>query len=115
MSALHSVPSHDPAMRADSSLAAIVYPNETYPQSTFEQIVDRCRARGLRVAGAVQHIAGADAAGPRGMVLEDLLTGRRTCLFDDRGAAARGCRLDIAALAEVTVQIGRSLDSNPAV
>jgi hypothetical protein len=115
MFALHSDPSHSIAKRLDSSLAAIVYPNEAYPQSVFERIVHECRTHGLRVAGAFQHPAGVVAAGHCDVVLEDLLTGRRTGLFENRGAGATGCRLDVAALAEVTGQIERSLDGNPAL
>lgn len=115
MSALHSVLSHDPAWRTDSPLAAIVYPDEAYPQSTFERIVDGCRARGLPIAGVLQHAACLDAAGHCDVVLEDLSSGRRTALFENRGAGATGCRLDPAALAEVSGQIERSLDRDPAL
>ena len=43
------------------------------------------------------------------MVLEDLATGHRTALFENRGSGARGCRLDQAALAEVTAMVERSI------
>src|SRR4051812_40242107 len=115
MSALHSARSRNQAWRPDSSLAAIVYPDEAYPQSAFERIVDGCRARGFRVAGVLQHAACVDAAGQCDVVLEDLSTGQRTALFENRGAGAGGCRLDLAALAEVSGQIERSLDRNPAL
>ena len=105
MLALPSVPSPSDARRPDPPLAAIVYPNEAYPQSIFERIVADCRARGLRIAGTLQHAAGVDAAGRCDVVLEDLWTGWRTGLFQNRGAGSRGCRLDVAALAEVS---GRS-------
>ena len=110
----HTAPSLS-MVRPDSRLAAIVYPNEAYPQSIFQRIADDCRRQGLRVAGALQHAAGADAAGHCDVVLEDLLTGRRTGLFENRGAGATACRLDVAALADVTGQIERSLDSKPAL
>ena len=42
-------------------------------------------------------------------------TGRRTNLFEDRGPGAKGCRLDVAALAEVNGQIARSLNADPAL
>src|SRR4051812_24083112 len=110
MSALHSARSRNQARRADSSLAAIVYPDKAYPQSTFERIVDGCRARGFGVAGVLQHAACVDAAGQCDVVLEELSSGQRTALFENRGAGASGCRLDPAALAEVSGRIERSLD-----
>src|SRR5437879_458446 len=72
MLALPSVPSPSDARRPDPPLAAIVYPNEAYPQSIFERIVADCRARGLRIAGTLQHAAGVDATGRCDVVLEDL-------------------------------------------
>ncbi len=47
------------------------------------------------------------------MILEDLATGHRTALFEDRGAGARGCRLDEAALAEATARVEGSLEQAP--
>jgi hypothetical protein len=96
-------------------LVAIVYANEAYPQSTFERIVENCRRRGLRVAGVLQHPVCSDTAGHCDVVLEELTTGLRTDLFEDRGPGARGCRLDVAALAEVNWQVARSLDSDPEI
>ncbi|WP_275188309.1 DUF2478 domain-containing protein [Bradyrhizobium sp. CSA112] len=92
-----------------------MYANEAYPQSTFERIVENCRRRGLRMAGVLQHPVCSDTAGHCDVVLEELTTGVRTDLFEDRGSGARGCRLDVAALAEVNGQVARSLDSDPEI
>jgi nucleoside-triphosphatase THEP1 len=94
-------------------LVAIVYANEAYPQSTFERIVADCRGRGLRVAGVLQHPVCSGAAGHCDVALEELTTGARTDLFENRGAGAKGCRLDVAALAEVNGKVARSLDADP--
>ena len=115
MYALHSVPPHSASVRPQQALVAIVYANEAYPQSTFEQIVENCRRRGLRVAGVLQHPVCSDTAGHCDVVLEELTTGLRTDLFENRGPGARGCRLDVAALAEVNGQVERSLDSDPEI
>jgi nucleoside-triphosphatase THEP1 len=115
MYALHSVPPRSASVRRQQALVAIVYANEAYPQSTFEQIVENCRKRGLRVAGVIQHPVCSDTAGHCDVVLEELTTGLRTDLFEDRGSGARGCRLDVAALAEVNGQVARSLDSDPEI
>jgi hypothetical protein len=113
MHALHSVPPHSASVRPWQSLVAIVYANEAYPQSTFEAIVEYCRRRELRAAGVLQHPVCPDTAGPCEVALEELTTGRRTDLYEDRGPGARGCRLDLAALAEVNAQVARSLDTAP--
>lgn len=113
MYALHSVLPHSVSVRPQQTLVAIVYANDAYPQSTFERIVEDCRGRGLRVAGVLQHPVCSDTAGHCDVVLEELTTGLRTDLFEDRGPGARGCRLDVAALAEVNGQVARSLDSDP--
>jgi len=47
------------------------------------------------------------------VILEDLATGHRTALFENRGAAARGCRLDQSALAEATARVEGSLEKVP--
>lgn len=93
------------------SVAAIVYDNEAYPDALFRQIVDSCRAAGIATAGAVQHLAFAGADRRCDVLLEDLTTGHRTALFENRGAGARGCRLDEAALAEATARIEGSLEN----
>ncbi|MEQ1384042.1 DUF2478 domain-containing protein, partial [Salmonella enterica] len=49
------------------------------------------------------------------VLLEDLASGHRTLLLEDRGAGARGCRLDVAALVEASMKIESSLDNNPAL
>lgn len=115
MYALHSVPPYSASVRPRQALVAIVYANEAYPQSTFEAIVEHCRGRGLRAAGVLQHPVCSDAAGHCDVALEELTTGRRTDLFEDRGPGAQGCRLDVAALAEVNAQVTRSLDAAPQV
>jgi uncharacterized protein DUF2478 len=94
-------------------LAAIVYPNEAYPQATFRRIVNHCRARTQKLAGVSQHPACDDPARRCDVVLEDLISGARTELFERRGKGATGCRLDVAALTDVTARIERALQHNP--
>jgi hypothetical protein len=98
---------------ADRSVAAIVYENEAYPDGLFRQIVEACRAAGIATAGVLQHLASPDANRRCDVYLEDLSTGHLTPLFENRGSEARGCRLDGAALAGVTVSLENSLDAEP--
>lgn len=94
------------------TLAALVYDEQAYPNDILKQIVDRCRARGLRLAGVVQHRS--REAGHRcDMLLEDLATGRQASIFAGRGRGARGCQLDEDAMLQVVSQIERELKDNP--
>ena len=94
-------------------LAAIAYPNDSYPQTTFERVVVACRARGLKLAGVLQRPVSADPARRCDVALEDLMSGHRTELFERRGAGARGCRLDLIALTEVSGCLERALRDRP--
>ena len=94
------------------TLAALVYDEHAYPDDILKQVVDRCRARGLRLAGVVQHRS--REAGHRcDMLLEDLATGRQASIFACRGRGAKGCQLDEDAMLQVVSQIERELKDNP--
>ncbi|MEW6768359.1 MAG: DUF2478 domain-containing protein [Pseudomonadota bacterium] len=94
-------------------LIAIIYPNEEFPASTFEVLVQECRARGMSLAGVLQFPAFKGGDHRCDVILEDLASGHRTPLFENRGTGARGCRLDYAALAEVVARIEGSLEAGP--
>ena len=115
MFALHSAPAPEAARQLAPSLAAIVYTNDQYPDEMFRWIVGECRARALPLAGVLQHPAFEGADQRCDVLLEDLATGHRTLLFEDRGAGARGCRLDVAALVDASARVESSLDNNPAL
>jgi len=105
MSVTPSAQSHELSSEHVQSVAAIVYANESYPDAIFKALVSRCRALGLSLAGVLQHQAFERADRRCDVLLEDLTSGHRTALFEDRGAGARGCRLDESALAEVTARV----------
>jgi hypothetical protein len=114
MFALHSVPAPNSTPQLDSSLAAVVYANDEYPGRIFNWIVGECRSRGLTLSGVLQHPF--EEADKRcNVLLEDLASGHRTPLFEDRGAGARGCRLDMAALLAASMKVESSLDNDPAL
>ena len=115
MFALHSAPAPKAARQLAPSLAAIVYTNDQYPDEMFRWIVGECRARALPLAGVLQHPAFEGADQRCDVLLEDLATGHRTLLFEARGAGARGCRLDVAALVDASMRIESSLDRDPAL
>ncbi|HWX28260.1 MAG TPA: DUF2478 domain-containing protein [Steroidobacteraceae bacterium] len=93
-------------------LAALVYNERAYPDDILKEVVDRCRARGFRLVGVVQHRS--REAGHRcDMLLEDLATGQQTSIFAGRGRGAKGCQLDQDAMLQVVSQIERELKGNP--
>ncbi|MBI3702232.1 MAG: DUF2478 domain-containing protein [Afipia sp.] len=94
-------------------IAAVIYPDEDYPMAAFAKLVEYCRGRGMSLAGVLQYPAFKGGDHRCDVVLEDLAFGHRTPLFENRGAGARGCRLDAAALAEVSARIEGVLDQAP--
>lgn len=115
MFALHSAPAIEPARQSAPDIGAIVYDNDEYPDEIFKWIVGECRARGLALSGVLQYPAFEGADPSCDVVLQDLVSGRRTLLFDDRGSGASGCRLDVGALLEAAMEVERSLENNPAL
>ncbi len=113
MSVMLSALAHELLSREPLPVAAIVYPNDAYPDAVFSALVARCRALGWSLAGVQQHQVAEGADRRCDVILEDLITGHRTPLFEDRGAGARGCRLDEAALAEATARVEGSLETTP--
>jgi len=109
----HSAPAHELWPGHAAPVAAIVYADEAYPDAIFRTLVKRCRELGMSLAGVVQHQAFEGGDRRCDVVLEDLTTGHRTALFENRGPGARGCRLDQAALAEATARVEGSLENAP--
>ncbi len=77
-------------------------------------LVKALRKRNVRVAGAVQLNGPAESGPCSEMVLEDLASGRRVRISQNRGPLARGCRLDNSALEEVAgltrASVGEGVD-----
>jgi hypothetical protein len=113
MSVFPSAPALEIAPLHFRTVAALVYNDEAFPQSTFCGIVAWCRSRNVSLAGVLQHPVAPNGDHRCDVVLEDLMSGHRTALFESRGIHARGCRLDESALAEVTARIERSLEKRP--
>jgi hypothetical protein len=101
------------ADQAARSVAAIVYPNEAYPDALFRQLAEACCAAGIATAGVLQHAAPGDGTHRCNVYLQDIAGGHLTRLFENRGSEARGCRLDSAALADAIIRIEQSLEAEP--
>ncbi|SRR6266702_2883386 len=110
MSVTHCALAHEFATSPAQPVAAIVYADKAYPDAAFAALVELCRNQGLSLAGVLQHRISSMADRRCDVVLEDLSTGHRTALFENRGTGATGCRLDEAALAEATARIEGGLD-----
>lgn len=91
-------------------LAAVGLPGKGETDRFLTDVVTRLEALGLRLAGTVQtNLARADR--PRcDMDLRVLPDGPVLRISEDRGAAARGCRLDSGALEQAVVEVGARLD-----
>lgn len=85
---------------AGSSLAGIPYGTGQGPEidDMLVAIVERLRARKLRLAGAIQHNTDGGDRCRCDMTLEDLATGQRIDISEKRGPQSQGCRLDSFAL-----------------
>jgi nucleoside-triphosphatase THEP1 len=84
-------------------LAAVVYEAGDGGEADLMLLAaaEALRRQGVRLAGAVQHNGVADDGCRCSMVLEDLASGRRVEISEDRGREAAGCRLNPVALEEV--------------
>lgn len=80
-------------------LAAIPYASGFQIDGFMAALATRLKARGLRLGGVVQHNDGACEQGCLSMALEDLASGHRFPISENRGAASSGCRLDASGLA----------------
>lgn len=109
MSATQFAPDDQRSPPQTRRVAAIVHPDNAYPGPSFEALVRLCRDLGLSLVGVLQHQICATLDRRCDVVLENLTSGHRTAIFEDRGAGAGGCRLDEGALAEATARVEATL------
>lgn len=91
-------------------IASLPYAEGAYPDVLLEALVRDFQAQGFRIAGVLQHDAARHDRSRCDMNLEDLSTGTLISLSEDRGAAARGCRIDADGLVRAAFLIQRALD-----
>ena len=92
-------------------IACLPYEEGAYPDLLLEVVVRHFQAQGLRIAGVLQHDATRRDRSRCDMNLEDLATGTLIGLSEDRGAAARGCRIDQNGLMQAAGLIRNALES----
>jgi hypothetical protein len=101
-------------MNAETALiTALVYTDSALADHALRRVVRRYEAAGRRLAGVVQRDT--PRAGRTGcdMTLEELSTGTAIGISEDRGAHARGCRLDLGEMARAMHLVSAALLTSP--
>ena len=94
-------------------IVAITYGDGARIGPMLNDIIDHLLAKGHRLAGLVQRERIRVGRSRCDMLMEDLTTGETMAISQDRGEAARGCRLDVEALINAAVRVRSSLASAP--
>lgn len=94
-------------------VTALVYPDGFAIDALLRRIVDHLLGCGRSVAGFVQVNEARAGRSRCDMVLEDIASGERLSISENRGAHARGCLLDMQQLARAEVLAERALDGSP--
>lgn len=90
-------------------LTALVYDDGSAFDPFLWSTIAQCRAQGLRLAGVAQINEHRPGRRRCDMIIEELSSGNRFRISQDRGDLARGCRLDHSALAAVVIAVETSL------
>jgi nucleoside-triphosphatase THEP1 len=94
------------------ALTALIYEDGPAFGRLTQRIARLLRDNGLSCAGFVQHDEECPGRSRCDMVLENLETGARIQISEDRGAEARGCRLDPNALVAAVEGVRQALGSH---
>lgn len=97
-------------MSAASRLAAIVFDKADDPDAPLRALIAQLAAQGVKVAGLVQERADADGEDVR---VRDLDTGATLPIMQNLGVDSEGCRVDPAAIAEVSQMLGVARAGRP--
>lgn len=98
---------------AEPRICVVAYDATEQPDAALAQAARRLGALGVTVRGLLQNGAAGDAARCAVLFLEDIGTGRRIQIFEARGLAARGCRLDTCGLAEAAAWLREAVEAKP--
>jgi hypothetical protein len=91
-------------------LTALIYEEGFDANEIFNAIAAGAKSARLRLGGVIERPIAQTASGRRcDMVLTDLASGATVKISEDRGALARGCRLDLDALARTCILVLSSL------
>ncbi len=102
-------------LEAKSPLIAILYDTGSDPAPVLRRIVACLTAGGVRCAGFVQRDVERPGRTRCDMLLENIATGFRLPISEDRGPGARGCRLDEDALGRAITAAIEAISQAPDV
>jgi hypothetical protein len=101
---------------ANPRLLAVTYSDTQFGADAIRRLARQLHVQGARCVGFVEQAATlAPPLSRCNMVLEDVASGERITISEDRGPLARGCRLDGCALADVLVRAEQALAGAPDV
>jgi hypothetical protein len=89
---------------ANQPLTALIYDQQVEAEAALQDIAAQARGRGLTLGGVLPEAA-PSPGGRCDMALRDLFGGEVIKISEDRGALARGCRLDRDGLARACALI----------
>ena len=94
-------------------ITAIIYEDGAAADELLSKVARHLVSRGVRVAGFVQDNVPCENRPRCDMVLEELATGERVRISEDRGEYSRGCRLDVDSLLQAESLARRALEQRP--
>lgn len=94
-------------------ITAIVYGEGQSPGPLLASVAARLADLGKSVAGFVEREATRPRRSRCDMILEDLFSGERIRISEDRGEGARGCRLNVGELLRAMNSTMEGLNSKP--
>jgi len=97
---------------AGAKIGAIIYENNVFPDAMMDALLGELRRAGLHLGGVHQHRRPSPVSNCD-MDLEELNSGKRFHIHQDRGKQARGCMLDTSILADVAAEAARGLAGRP--
>lgn len=100
-------------IEAAAALIAVVYNDSAAVGAELRRIAATLEAGGLNLAGWVQHDLVRPGRSRCDMELENLATGERLAISDDRGPGMRGCSLDTDCLMRALVVARDALVDEP--
>ena len=100
-------------MRDDIPITALVYTDSEAADQALRAVALTLLERACRLAGLVQHNTPRPGRSRCDMMLEELSSGARLGISQDRGPLARGCALDVGQLLQAMQIVRAGLGQRP--
>lgn len=101
--------------KSPAPVAALIYPEGFAIDRLMRHLAEALVARGFSLAGFLQQDAQRPGKSRCDMVLEEVASGERILISEDRGEHARGCRLDSRELARAEALALKAVEHGPDV